>query len=125
MSKIYKSSSEALPEKSIVQNAIIKSVSLSMEDHGLLTSFIHVEKSDGWSQGFGGYALYLPKTFDHHKTESFAGHFIARVLSIAGVERWDDVVGKAIRVCDFGGKIIAIGNIIKDDWFIPEEDFRS
>ena len=108
------------------QNARIESASLECEDHGILSSFIMLE-FDGSGQGFGGYALYLPKECKHHKLQSVAGHWIWRIMEIAGVKRWDDLRGKTIRVRHDKpyGNIIAIGHIIKDDWFNPREEFEE
>lgn len=112
-----------------IQNAIISSASLSTEDRGLLTAWIYLDYG-GSCQGFGGYSLHLPESFKHHSKESgYAGHFIFRSMQIAGVERWENMTGKTIRVKltqeGLGGRIIAIGHIVKDDWFCPEEDFKK
>lgn len=114
-----------------IQNAIIDSVSLDMGDRGLLTAWLFLDYG-GLSQGFGGYSLYLPKSYKHHgdaMQKNYAGHFIFRCLEIAGVERWQDLKGKTIRVKSdkngLGANIIAIGHIVKDDWFNPSEDFKA
>lgn len=109
-----------------IENAIIKSATLSTEDHGCLSSWLHLE-FPGSGQGFGGYALYLPSGFQHHAKLSHAGHWIWRVMEIAGVSNWRDLPGKTIRVRrhESFGKIRAIGHIIKDDWFDPSVDFKG
>ncbi len=76
-------------------------------------------------QGFGGWALYLPKAYSHHKLLSPAGHFIWRVMQVAGVSQWSTLPGKTVRArCDLG-KVYSIGHIVKDDWFTPGEDFEK
>jgi len=107
-----------------IKNAIISSASLDTGDRGLLTSWIYLDYG-GSGQGFGGCALYLPKSFNHHEMLSPAGHFIFRVMEVAGVEKWDDLKGKTVRVKAEHDKVHAIGNIVKEDWFDPSEDFKD
>lgn len=114
-----------------IKNAIIEDTTLDMRDHGVLTAWLHLDYGDGSHQGFGGYALYLPKDYKHHSVNGdYAGHFIFRCMEITGVEDWAKVKGKSIRVKFEGGpgftcKIIAIGHITKDDWFNPDDDFQK
>lgn len=113
---------------SVIKNAIIDSVSIDDGDRGLLTAWLHLDYG-GLFQGFGGYALYLPKSYKNHTLLSHAGHFIHRCMEIGGVSKWSDLKGKTIRVeCTkdgLGGEIIAIGHILKEDWFNPSEDFKT
>ena len=108
-----------------IKNAIISSAVLDMGDRGLLTAWLHLDYG-GSGQGFGGHALYLPKSFNHFTEKGdFAGHFIYRCLEISGVENWDKLKGKTIRVKIANGLIESIGHIVKDDWFCPLEDFEK
>jgi hypothetical protein len=107
-----------------IRNAIISSVSIDTGDRGLLTAWLHLDYG-GSGQGFGGYALYLPKSYSHHNLESVAGHFIFRCMEIAGVEKWENMKGKTIRVKASHSKVEAIGHIVKDDWFNPSVDFAN
>lgn len=104
------------------KNAVIESARLTFADRGILECWLMLDYG-GSGQGFGGYALYLPKSYDHHTLLSHAGHFIYRVMQVAGVEDWDNLVGRTIRVRASHNRVHAIGHIVKNDWFDPEEDF--
>lgn len=106
------------------KNAVITSLQLTGDDHGILTAWLMLDYG-GSGQGFGGYALYLPRNFKHHEVKSVAGHFIWRVMEIAGVTNWDNVTGKTIRVRGDHSGIEAIGHIVKDDWFYPRKEFAD
>ncbi len=107
-----------------IKNAIIKSATITNDDHGVLSAWLMLDYG-GAGQGFGGYSLYLPKSFTHHKMSSPAGHFIWRCMEVADVTAWEKLPGKTIRVRATRGGIEAIGHIVKDDWFCPDEDFKE
>lgn len=108
-------------------NSIIKSATITNKDHGCLSAWIYIDYG-GAGQGFGGYALYLPGDFSHSANQhNIAGHFIWRVMQIAGVTSWEDLKGKTIRVRTdekHTAPIRAIGHIVADDWFYPNEEFK-
>ena len=106
-----------------IKNAIIEDVKISTEN-GTLSCWLHLDYGDGSQQGFGGYALYLPKSFKHCNIHSTAGHFLYRCMEIAGVSDWNAMKGKAIRVKAGYDGVEAIAHIIKEDWFNPKEDFK-
>jgi len=110
--------------ETIIQNAIITSAEITCGDRGFLDAWLQLDYG-GAGQGFGGYVLYLPKSWTHHKIESAAGHFIFRVMEIAGVTDWSKLKGKTIRGRGNHGGIEAIGHIVKDDWFCPKDDFAD
>jgi hypothetical protein len=102
------------------KNAIIKSVTLSNADHGCLSSFIQLDFGDS-SQGFGGYNLYSKGI----RNGNYAGLFINSVLEVVGVNEWSKLVGKPVRVKADYGKVYAIGHIIEDKWFDPEQEVKK
>lgn len=111
-----------------IRNAIIRGARIDDADRGLLSAWLDLDYG-GSSQSFGGFALYLPESYSHHQLLSHAGHFIWRCMEVADVTSWSKIVGKTIRVKldrpGFGGRIVAIGHIVKDDWFSPSEDFKE
>ena len=105
-------------------NAVIKLADITDSDRGLLDAWLHLDYG-GSSQGFGGYSLYLPKSYSHHELKSVAGHHIWRCMEIAGVSKWSLLPGKTIRVRIENGLIKAIGHIVENDWYCPAEDFKE
>lgn len=101
-------------------NAIIIGAELSDADgRGVLTAMLTLDYG-GSAQGFGGLRLY--RSMDDK--QNYAGHFIWRVMEIAGVSRWSELVRKPVRARQDGSAVYAIGHILKDEWFNPTEDFK-
>jgi hypothetical protein len=109
-----------------IVNAIIENVELEIEDHDILTCMLFLDFG-GSIQGFGGYALGNSNCLQNKK--NYCGHFIRRCLEVSGVNNWNKLKGKTVRVRFLEGtyneKINAIGHIVKEDWFCPEEDFME
>lgn len=101
--------------KEEIENAKITETLLGIEDHGCMTIMLTLELSSGGSIGFGGYNLTGGDSlYKHTKT----------ILGIVGVDYWEKVKGKYIRIkkeAGYHGKIIAIGNLMEDKWFNPKE----
>ena len=105
-----------------VENAKIKSVTLSMADHECLTFGLVLEGS-GWGCMFGGYCIghgYLGADKDEFRVENGNGlEAMMRIMDVVGVERWEDLAGKYCRVKTegWGSSIKIIGNLINNKWF--------
>ncbi len=109
--------------------AQIESASITIERGFILSCWLQLNYG-GSGQGFGGYFFMLGKTSAHYesaKNFNAAGIYIMRILEIAGVESWNELKGKTIRVekTDEWGSILRIGHIIKDDWFDPKEELNK
>jgi len=109
------------------KNARIESASIRFDRGCFLSVWLGLSYGGG-GQGFGGYVLGA-KTNDGIKAdaanrEGFAALFIVRVMEIAGVDDWSELVGKTIRAESNSSNVRGIGHILKDDWFYPEEEFK-
>lgn len=110
-----------------ISNAKIEHASITMADHGCLTWYLSL-KGSGWGVNIGGYVIghgYLgAKEFKGSEkgTES-----LMRIMDTVGVEKWEDLPGKYVRVYSEGwGSIITkFGNIIEDKWFDCREFFSN
>ncbi len=106
-----------------VKNAVIESVKFDTERG--LSAWIVLDYG-GCGQAFGGWLLYLPRRWAHHANQvNYCGHWIYRVLEVAGVDDWSKLPGRTVRVKAEHSKVRAIGHIIKDDWFDPEIEFAA
>lgn len=104
-----------------IKNAIIKSTHLGKEDHGIMSAMVTLDYG-GAQQGFGGYCL---DTYDEKKKKrvgtEYGMRFIMELMAAVGVEKWEDLPGTHVRVKAEYAHIHAIGHIIHDSWFSPED----
>lgn len=111
-----------------IKNVKITNVSLTMADHGCLTFYLTLE-GDGWGINYGGYCIgfgFLGS--DSFTAENGSGLVaIMRIMDTVGVERWEDLKGKYIRIVNegWGSSVKKIGNIIEDKWFDIDEFFKN
>jgi hypothetical protein len=104
-----------------IKNAVIESTMLGYEDHGILTCFITVNYG-GAGQGFGGYALdEWNKQLGCREGTAYGMDFIVKTLEAVECDSWEKLKGKHVRVKSEHSKIHAIGHILKDKWFSPDE----
>lgn len=112
-----------------VRNMKIESVSISMEDHGCLTFYLSMTNG-GVCVSLGGYCI--GKGYLGAKPEDFIGspsgiECLMRIMDTVGVEKWEDLRGKYVRMVDpgWGGTVTTIGNILQDKWFNVREFFEQ
>lgn len=108
-----------------IYNAKVEDVSLEFEDHGCLCFVLYLVHECG-HQAFG--TINLMNKYEEKFTTkggNVAGWYIKRVFDICEVNRYCDLKGKALRIREENGLIKSIGNLIKDDWFTPSEDFKA
>lgn len=95
-------------------NALITSIHLGYEDHGILTCWLHLSQ-EGAGQRFGGCSL-----------KENASFWIKRILNTVGVDKWEDLKHKYIRVKgEPHGDIFGIGHITDNKWFFPKEELNK
>lgn len=108
-------------------NARIDSTMLGIEDHGVMTCFLHL-RSGASGQGFGGFGLDGPysEKYKERLPNKLCGFWIKRILEVVGVDKWEDLKGKYIRVDgeDYG-EIFGIGHITDDKWFYPKKEIKE
>ena len=107
-----------------VENAIIERVSLHTRE-GYLTMIIGLKFAGGSYQQFGNYALCCPEHYDNYELKTIAGDFIYNCLEVAGVNDFDKLAGKTIRVKRNDLIVKAIGHITEDLWFCPSEKYAK
>lgn len=106
-----------------ILNAKIKYTTLGFEDHGILTCWLHLDYTENSGQGFGGYGLdNYSETAKKRIPHVNCGLFIQRVLEVVGVDEWEKLKGQYVRVRIENGLVVAIGNILQEDWFYPKEE---
>lgn len=111
-----------------IKNAKIISTQITMADHGVLSFYLTLE-GGGWGVGYGGYVIghgYLgSKEFSGDKGEGLEA--MMRIMDVVGVDTWEDLAGKLIRVkCEgWGEPVKVIGNIMEDKWFDIDKFFKE
>lgn len=108
-------------------NARITSVSLGYEDHGILTFGLGLDLAGGMFTTFGGYGLdTYNKTTKKRECHAYSMQLIVEIMKTVGVEKWEDLKDKYIRVVKEGlnTPIRKIGNLMEDKWFDVKEFFE-
>lgn len=93
-----------------IKNARISKTHLGTEDHGIFTCFVFLDY-EGSGQGFGGHQL---------KYKDYGVEYLRKIIEVVGVDSWEKLPGKHVRVEADHCKVRGIGNIVEDRWFYPE-----
>lgn len=110
-----------------IRNAKITSTMFGREDHGILTFMIFVEFHGGGC-GIGGYALDMYDRESESRVYTAKGlEAISKILEVVGVDNWENLSGKYIRIKDngWGSTIDEIGNLMCDKWFNLRDFFST
>lgn len=111
-----------------IENARIKSVDLSIADHGCMTLEMTIE-GDGWGVVYGGRVLgkgYLGCDDEFFEGSAAGMESIIRIMDVVGCERFNEMKGEYLRVATegWGGRVEIIGNIVQDKWFDAKSFFE-
>ena len=93
------------------KNAKIVSTFLGWESHGIFTFSLGLDYG-GIAQHFGNYDLNYGK---------YGMKVIEKILKTVGVNSWEELTGKHIRVIAEHTEIQKIGNILENNWFSMED----
>jgi len=119
-------------EETIIKNAIIEKAELYKNECGISIRLIFdYGLGENLSRASNTFSVPIFSVDDPKITrsnfESKAGYFIMVCMSIAGVESWDEIKGKAIRVKIEKGEVVAIGHIVNSSrwWFLSEIELNN
>lgn len=107
----------------VIRNARIRSTELGLIANGMMSCFLHLEWPGG-GVGFGGTRMDTwDKTIDDSVGTQYGCDLIIHILKVVGVEKWEDLPGKHVRLEDrgLGRTVRKIGHLLEDKWFDIEE----
>ena len=110
-----------------IRNARITDVTLNMRDHGALVYGLVLDMG-GSGCVYGGYAIGNGFLGAKEFSGSAKGiEAMMRIMDVVGVEAWEDLRGKYVRIVDpgLGGTVDRIGNALRDRWFSQREFFSG
>lgn len=111
-----------------IKNAVIEDTFLGRECHGIFTFSISVMFDGCVCCNVGGYALDgYDKQTQRRVFHAKSAELISRILDVVGVDRWENLKGKYVRIkdCGFGSPVYEIGNLMEDKWLNVREFFQK
>lgn len=100
-----------------IKNGIIDDTFLGIEEYGIFTFYLHLDYGTS-TQNLGGWVLATEYGECGKNLQ-----LIRRILNIVGVDRWEKLLGKYVRVKADLDMVHAIGNILNEDWLDFDEFF--
>lgn len=100
-------------------NAQIKSTKLGFIANGICSFDLILDIQGGGGVCVGGWALDGPDNKREKRIGSAYGmSVIMRILEVVGVDTWEELKGKYIRIKDvhLGDSVTSIGNLMKEEW---------
>lgn len=109
-----------------IKNAQITGTMLGREDHGIMTFVIYIKFEDAQC-GIGGYCLdYYDGSIEQRVYSAKGMEAISRILEVVGVDTWEELKDRYIRVKKNGrSPIDEIGNLMEEKWFNLREFFSN
>ena len=109
-----------------VLNAQIIDTKLGLEDHGVFTFGLHIRTGDGKESIIGGYSLdYYDCETQKYVFRKKGIELIYWILNTVGVENWEDLNGKYIRIKleNNFSPVCEIGNLMDDSKWLNFKKF--
>lgn len=102
-----------------IENGVIKSTSIGYSERGGFCCTLTIKYAHS------AQCMQIPFIYDSKKLfHDFVGFTVSRILEVVGVERWDELIGKSVRIKS-DEYIREIGNFLVDDWFNPEKELKE
>jgi hypothetical protein len=106
-------------------NAQIKSTKLGFIANGICSFDLILDIQGGSGVCVGGWALDGPNKEKRRVGSAYGMSVIMRILEVVGVDTWEELKGKYIRIKDClpGDRVTSIGNLMKEEW-IDFENYK-
>ena len=109
-----------------LMNATITSTYLGYYDKDILTFTLSLGYDDNSGQSIGLYTLnILDKASKKRVGHPHGIDLISKILDTVGVNCWESLIGKRIRVKQNKRKVYAIGNLLEDNWLNLDDFFKQ
>lgn len=124
---------EEIEGKLVSENGKISGTNLGYEhnQHGIMSFEVYIDSGDGGGYNFGGYTMDgHSKNYpdlDNREPCEFGLAVIMKILQVFKRD-WENLTGLPIRLLKmegWGGKVLAIGHYLEDDWVYVKDLVRE